>query len=98
MRSCAGRIGVLDRSDFEARAAADFEDLIHFVEKELVFVVGQFAVNVELFKFGGDGSGAGVTIFFDVGSFPASTSKGVDQAGEGPGVAAKFLVEIAGFD
>src|ERR1043166_5770983 len=76
--------------------AADFEDLVHFVDEELEFVVGEVAVHVELFEFSGDGFGAGIAVFADAGGFAAGAREGMDETGESLGIAAKFLVEIGG--
>jgi hypothetical protein len=71
----AGGIWVPVRVCFEVWPAADFEDLVGFVDEELVFVIGKLAVNVELFKFGGDDSGASIAVFFDIGGFAAGPGK-----------------------
>ncbi len=78
--------------------AANFEDLIHFVDEELQFLVGEVAVMVELFEFGGLGLGADSAVFFDVGVFVTGPGEGMNQTGESLGVAAKLLVEVAGVD
>ena len=79
-------------------AAGDFEDLVHFFDEEIVFAVGEVAVHVELFEFGGDRFGAGIAVFFRVGGFAAGAGEGVDKVSEGASVAAEFVVEVAGFE
>jgi hypothetical protein len=39
-----------------------------------------------------------VAVFFEVGGFAAGPGQGADEAGEGLGVAAEALVEVAGFE
>jgi hypothetical protein len=64
------------------RAAADFEDLVGFVDEELVFVIGKVAVDVELFKFGGGRFGEGVAVFLKGKSFAGEAGEGINEAGE----------------
>ena len=60
--------------------ATDFEDLVHFVDEELEFLVGKVAVLVELFEFGGLGLGGGVAILLEGQEGLAQTGKGVEHA------------------
>jgi len=76
--------------------AANFEDSVHVVDEELEFLVGEVAVVVELFEFGGLGFGAGSAVFFDVGIFVTGPGEGMNQTGESLSVATKLLVEVAG--
>jgi hypothetical protein len=76
----------------------DSEDLVHFLDEELVFAVRKVTVHVELFEFGGDSFGAGIAVFFRVGGFAAGAGEGVDKISEGAGVAAEFVVEVSGFE
>jgi len=79
-------------------AAGPFEDLVHFVDEELVFVVGELAVEVELFEFGGDSFGAGLAVLLEVGGFVGGAREGIDETSKRLGVAAQFLVKVAGVD
>ncbi len=60
--------------------AANFEDLVHFVDEELEFLVGKVAVMVELFEFGGLGLGGGVAILLEGQEGLAHAGKGVEHA------------------
>ena len=79
------------------RLAGDTEDLIHLVDEELVFLVGEVAVDVFVGLSGGS-VGGGLGEFLEVGGFAAGAGEGVDEAGEGLGIAAKVLVEVAGIE
>src|SRR6266481_7314487 len=75
--------------------AADFEDLVHFVDEELVFVVGEVAVHVEFFELDG-GAGGVLTVLFEVDDFANETSEDVEEPGVFQGVFAELLLERLG--
>src|ERR1043166_9343137 len=75
--------------------AADFEDLVHFVDEELEFVVGEVAVHVEFLDLGG-GAGGFLTVPSEVDDFANETSKDVEEPGVFQGVFAELLLERLG--
>jgi hypothetical protein len=77
-------------------AAADFKDLVPFVDEELIFVVGEIAIGIERFGFDGVGIGGGLSMFFEEQNFPIQTGKGVDKAGVFHWVFSKFRFKANG--
>jgi hypothetical protein len=43
------------------------------------------------------GRGTGGAVFFDIGGFAGGASQGLDQAGEGAGIATEETIEVARF-
>ena len=91
-------LGIVDGGfrDCVGTGTADFEDLVHFVDEELVFVIGEFAVVVELLEVGGEDSGRGVAEFFEVDDFADEASEDVEETCVFERVLAELLFERLG--
>lgn len=57
------------------------EDMIHAIAQELVFVVGNIAIDIQFFELLGDSPGADIVIFSEYEGFTAQAADGVKEAG-----------------
>ena len=69
-------VASLRRRDLRFRAG-DAEDLIHFVDKEIEFGIGEVAVGIELFEFDGGGFCGGVIVLAENERFAADAGNRV---------------------
>ncbi len=62
-------------------AATGFEEEgVHAIGHDLVFAVGELAIGVEAFEFGGDDFGAGIAVLLEAEVFFGQTGEGIDDA------------------
>jgi len=81
---------------FFAFGRGEAEDVVDVADDGVAFGVGEFAVGVFERPEGSAGLGAGLAVFLDEHGFAAGAGEGVEETGEGGGVAAEFEVQ-AGF-
>src|SRR5262245_50842236 len=58
----------------------DFEDLVHFVDEEIEFVVGQVAVGIEFLETSGGGLCGGVAEFSEVKDLADEAGEDIEEA------------------
>jgi hypothetical protein len=72
---------------------AKSEYIVGVLEDHAAFGFGEFTFGIAQSGEVGTGLGAGVLVPLKLEGFPAGAGQGVDHAGEGPGVAAQFVVQ-----
>ena len=94
MNTPAGGSGLLR---IRVARGAEAKDFIDFADDGEGFLFGELAVNVfhRLEDFAD--RGAGGEVFFDIGGFAGGAGQGLDEAGEGAGIAAQEIIEVSGF-
>ena len=95
-----GRLRFSERSNGSARRlggiGAEAKDIVDVQDDGAAFLVGEFAIGIFQGAEGEARAGASFAIFLELHGFAAGPGEGVEDANEGGGIAAEFLVEGTG--
>jgi hypothetical protein len=75
------------------RPGDEAEDFVHVSDNSLAFFIGEFAFWIAHGLEGGLGLEAGIAILLKLQGLTAGAGESVDEASEGSGVAAEFVIE-----